>query len=88
MSNSQTTVVVTGVGATTPLGGDWPSTWSALLAGTSGVRKLDWDGIKELPVRFAATLAVDPSEIIPKQQLRRLDRNQAIALIAAREAWA
>jgi 3-oxoacyl-[acyl-carrier-protein] synthase II len=88
MSTSQTTIVVTGVGATTPLGGDWPSTWSALLAGRSGVRRLEWDGIEELPVRFAATLAVDPSEIMPKQRLRRLDRHQAIALIAAREAWA
>ncbi|MFF5261063.1 beta-ketoacyl-ACP synthase II [Actinomadura viridis] len=87
MSTSQTNVVVTGLGATTPLGGDWPSTWSALLAGKSGVRKLDWEDIENLPVRFAATLAVDPSEVIPKQQLRRLDRSQAIALISAREAW-
>jgi 3-oxoacyl-[acyl-carrier-protein] synthase II len=88
MSTSQTTVVVTGLGATTPLGGDWPSTWSALLAGKSGVRKLDWEGIEDLPARFAATLAVEPSEVMARQQLRRLDRNQAIALIAAREAWA
>ncbi|MFI0350576.1 beta-ketoacyl-[acyl-carrier-protein] synthase family protein [Actinomadura sp. 9N407] len=87
MSTSQTTVVVTGLGATTPLGGDWPSTWSALLAGKSGVRTLDWEGIEDLPARFAATLAVEPSEVMPKQQLRRLDRNQAVALIAAREAW-
>ncbi|MDL4775078.1 MULTISPECIES: beta-ketoacyl-ACP synthase II [Thermomonosporaceae] len=87
MSKSQTTVVVTGIGATTPLGGDLPSTWSALLAGKSGVRNLEWEGVEELPVRFAAQLAVDPSEVMPKQHLRRLDRNQAIALIAAREAW-
>ncbi|RFU40956.1 beta-ketoacyl-[acyl-carrier-protein] synthase II [Actinomadura logoneensis] len=86
MSN-KTTVVVTGLGATTPLGGDVPSTWSALLAGRSGVRKLDWEGVEELPVRFAAQLAVDPSEVMPKQALRRLDRCQAIALIAAKEAW-
>ncbi|MFI0448640.1 beta-ketoacyl-[acyl-carrier-protein] synthase family protein [Actinomadura sp. 6N118] len=88
MSTSQTTVVVTGMGATTPLGGDLPSTWSALLAGKSGVRKLDWENVDQLPVRFAATLAVDPSEVMPKQALRRLDRCQAIALIAAKEAWA
>ncbi|GAA2584768.1 beta-ketoacyl-[acyl-carrier-protein] synthase family protein [Actinomadura fulvescens] len=88
MSTSQTTVVVTGMGATTPLGGDLPSTWSALLAGKSGVRKLDWENVEELPVRFAAQLAVDPSEVMPKQALRRLDRCQAIALIAAKEAWA
>ncbi|TDC64700.1 beta-ketoacyl-[acyl-carrier-protein] synthase family protein [Actinomadura sp. GC306] len=87
MSQSQTRVVVTGLGATTPLGGDLPSTWSALLAGESGVRKLDWEGVDDLPVRFAGTLKVDPSEVMPKQTLRRLDRNQAIALIAAREAW-
>ncbi|MEV3925692.1 beta-ketoacyl-[acyl-carrier-protein] synthase family protein [Actinomadura coerulea] len=88
MSKSQTRVVVTGLGATTPLGGDMPSTWSALLAGESGIRKLDWEGVEDLPVQFAATLKVDPSEVMPKQNLRRLDRNQAIALIAAREAWA
>ncbi|MQY08271.1 beta-ketoacyl-[acyl-carrier-protein] synthase family protein [Actinomadura macrotermitis] len=88
MSKSQTTVVVTGLGATTPLGGDVASTWSALLAGESGVRALEWEGVEELPVRFAAQLAVDPSEVMPRQQLRRLDRNQAIALIAAHEAWA
>ncbi|MES9607459.1 beta-ketoacyl-ACP synthase II [Actinomadura sp. NPDC000929] len=87
MSKSQTRVVVTGLGATTPLGGDMPSTWSALLAGESGIRKLDWEGVEDLPVQFAATLKVDPSEVMPKQNLRRLDRNQAIALIAAREAW-
>ena len=87
MSQSQTRVVVTGLGATTPLGGDVPSTWSALLAGESGVRTLPWEGIEDLPVRFAGTLKVDPSTVMPKQSLRRLDRNQSIALIAAREAW-
>ncbi|MFC6930082.1 beta-ketoacyl synthase N-terminal-like domain-containing protein [Actinomadura yumaensis] len=87
MGKSQTKVVVTGLGATTPLGGDLPSTWSALLAGKSGVRNLEWEGVEELPVRFAAQLAVEPSEVMTKQQLRRLDRNQAIALISAREAW-
>ncbi|WP_026400746.1 beta-ketoacyl-[acyl-carrier-protein] synthase family protein [Actinomadura rifamycini] len=87
MSKSQTRVAVTGLGATTPLGGDLPSTWSALLAGESGVRKLDWDNIDDVPVKFAATLKVDPSEVVPRQTLRRLDRSQAIALIAAREAW-
>ncbi|WP_433335790.1 beta-ketoacyl-[acyl-carrier-protein] synthase family protein [Spirillospora sp. CA-294931] len=87
MSNSQTKVVVTGMGATTPLGGDLPSTWSALLDGKSGVRRLEWEGVDELPVQFAAQLAVDPSEVMTKQQLRRLDRCQALALIAAHEAW-
>jgi 3-oxoacyl-[acyl-carrier-protein] synthase II len=81
------TVVVTGLGATTPLGGDVASTWSALLAGKSGVRMLDWEGIDELPTRFAATVAVEPDQVLPKHRLRRLDRCQAFALIAAHEAW-
>jgi 3-oxoacyl-[acyl-carrier-protein] synthase II len=80
-------VVVTGLGATTPLGGDVASTWSAMLAGKSGVRMLDWEGIEELPTRFAATVAVEPDQVLPKHRLRRLDRCQAFALIAAHEAW-
>jgi 3-oxoacyl-[acyl-carrier-protein] synthase II len=80
-------VVITGLGATTPLGGDVASTWSALLAGASGVRPLVWEGVEELPVRFAAQLAVEPDAVLPKHRLRRMDRNEAIALIAAHEAW-
>jgi 3-oxoacyl-[acyl-carrier-protein] synthase II len=82
------TVVVTGIGATTPLGGDSASTWEALLAGQSGVSSLDQDWAAELPVRIAAQAAVDPGEIIPRPQARKLDRSAQFALIAAREAWA
>jgi 3-oxoacyl-[acyl-carrier-protein] synthase II len=87
MSTNQVKVVVTGLGATTPLGGDVASTWSALLAGASGVRPLVWEGVENLPVRFAAQLAVEPEEKLPKHRLRRMDRNESIALIAAHEAW-
>ncbi|MCW2888477.1 MAG: 3-oxoacyl-[acyl-carrier-protein] synthase [Streptosporangiaceae bacterium] len=87
MSTNQVKVVITGLGATTPLGGDVASTWSALLAGASGVRPLVWEGVEELPVRFAAQLAVEPDAVLPKHRLRRMDRNEAIALIAAHEAW-
>jgi 3-oxoacyl-[acyl-carrier-protein] synthase II len=78
---------VTGLGATTPLGGDVASTWSALLAGRSGVRSIDADWAKELPARIAAQIAVEPSEILPRHRLRRLDRCEQFALIAAHEAW-
>jgi 3-oxoacyl-[acyl-carrier-protein] synthase II len=81
-------VVVTGLGATTPLGGDVASTWDAMLAGRSGVRPLTQEWAQQLPVRIAAQLAVDPSEVIDRVKLRRLDRSQATALIAAQEAWA
>ncbi|GAA4920187.1 3-oxoacyl-[acyl-carrier-protein] synthase II [Stackebrandtia albiflava] len=83
-----TDVVVTGLGATTPLGGDVPSTWRALLDGVSGVGALTQEWAAELPVRIAAQLAVDPGEKIPRVRQRRLDRSEQIALIAATEAFA
>jgi 3-oxoacyl-[acyl-carrier-protein] synthase II len=81
-------VVVTGVGAITPLGATAPSTWEAMLAGRSGVTALTDDWAAELPVRIAAWAAADPATIIDRVQARRLDRCEQFALIAAREAWA
>ena len=81
-------VVVTGLGATTPLGGDVASTWDAMLAGRSGVSALTQDWAAELPVRIAAQLVVEPTEVIDRVKLRRLDRSEAVALIAAQQAWA
>ncbi|WP_405099426.1 beta-ketoacyl-ACP synthase II [Micromonospora sp. NBC_01412] len=85
---SRSDVVVTGIGATTPLGGDVASTWDAMLAGRSGVGPLTQEWAAQLPVRIAAQLAVDPSEVLDRVKLRRLDRSEAIAIIAARQAWA
>jgi 3-oxoacyl-[acyl-carrier-protein] synthase II len=83
-------VVITGLGATTPLGGDVASTWEALLAGRSGVSTLDADWVEkyELPTRIAAQLAVEPTDVLPRVEARRLDRCQQVAMVAAREAWA
>ncbi|MFC4061150.1 beta-ketoacyl-ACP synthase II [Planomonospora corallina] len=88
MSTDQVRVVVTGLGATTPLGGDVASTWSALLAGRSGVRPITEDWAESVPVRFAASAAVDPAEVLPRPEARRLDRTEQFALVAARQAWA
>ncbi|WP_431873466.1 beta-ketoacyl-ACP synthase II [Micromonospora marina] len=85
---SRPDVVVTGLGATTPLGGDVASTWDAMLAGRSGVGALTQEWAAQLPVRIAAELAVDPSEVLDRVKLRRLDRSEAIAIIAAKQAWA
>ena len=85
---SKPRVVVTGLGATTPLGGDVASTWDGLLTGRSGVRSLTQDWAADLPVHFAASAAVDPSEVMDRVEARKLDRTQQFALIAAREAWA
>jgi 3-oxoacyl-[acyl-carrier-protein] synthase II len=79
--------VVTGLGATTPLGGDVDSTWSALVAGKSGARNLTEGWAADLPVRFAARVAVEPLEVMDRVEARKLDRSAQFALIAAREAW-
>lgn len=85
-----TTVVVTGIGATTPLGGDVSSTWKALLAGESGVSSLPYEWVKELdlPVTFAAQAKVRPEDVLERQEVKRLDPSAQFALISAREAWA
>jgi len=84
---SRRRVVVTGLGATTPIGGDVTTSWSALLAGTSGVRNLTEEWAQTLPVHFAARVAVEPSEQMERVELRRLDRSEQFAMIASREAW-
>ena len=85
-----TTVVVTGIGATTPLGGDISSTWKALLAGESGVSTLqqDWVAQYELPVTFAAQAKVKAEDVLERQEFKRLDPSAQFALISALEAWA
>lgn len=88
MSADDNRVVVTGLGATTPLGGDVASTWSAMLAGRSGVKALTDDWAKDLPSRIAGVAAADPVEIVGRVQARRMDRCEQFALVAAREAWA
>src|SRR4051794_31196164 len=80
-------VVVTGIGATTPLGGDMPSTWNGLLAGRSGIGRLDDEWAADLPVHIAGKAAVDPLEQLDRVEARTLDRSQQFALVAAREAW-
>jgi 3-oxoacyl-[acyl-carrier-protein] synthase II len=80
-------VVVTGLGATTPLGGDVDSTWKALLAGQSGVRLLTEEWRETIPVHFAARVATEPADQMERVEMRRLDRSEQFALVASREAW-
>jgi 3-oxoacyl-[acyl-carrier-protein] synthase II len=81
-------VVVTGLGATTPLGGDVSTTWANAVAGKSGARTLKHQWASTLPVHFAAEVTTEPSEVMKPVELRRLDRSEQFALIAAREAFA
>jgi 3-oxoacyl-[acyl-carrier-protein] synthase II len=90
MSASESRIVVTGLGATTPLGGSITDTWEGILAGRSGARPLeqDWVTKYELPVTFAAQIAVPPSEVLARHEIKRLDPSSQYALIASRAAWA
>ncbi|BAL89651.1 putative 3-oxoacyl-ACP synthase [Actinoplanes missouriensis 431] len=86
-------VVITGLGATSPLGGDVETLWQGLLDGRSGVRRVDeqlrgyahWE---QLSPRMAAPMAVSPDTVLPRVQARRLDRCEQAALVAAQQAWA
>lgn len=82
-------VVITGLGATTPLGGDVPSTWAAALAGESGVHTLDNDWAERygISVGFAGQLKVHPSEVLTRPEIKRMDPSGQYAVIAARQAW-
>lgn len=82
-------VVITGLGATTPLGGDVASSWSNLNLGQSGISTLeqDWVAQYELPVTFAGQAKVGAEEILTPQERKRLDPSSQFALISARQAW-
>ncbi|MDQ4054895.1 MAG: beta-ketoacyl-[acyl-carrier-protein] synthase II [Actinomycetota bacterium] len=84
---SRTRVVVTGMGVTSPLGGDVASTWDGLVNGRSGVRFLTQDWVEELPVKIAGSAAVEPTEVLERVKARRLDRSSQFAMVAAMEAW-
>jgi 3-oxoacyl-[acyl-carrier-protein] synthase II len=83
-------IVVTGIGATSPLAGTAPESWAALLAGESGARTLEheWVAQYDLPVTFAAEAKVRPEEVLERVESKRLDPSSQFALISAREAWA
>lgn len=83
-------IVVTGIGATSPIGGTAPDSWNALLDGASGARTLEHDWVEEysLPVTFAAEALVRPDTILERPIAKRLDPSSQLALVAATEAWA
>jgi 3-oxoacyl-[acyl-carrier-protein] synthase II len=83
-------IVVTGIGATSPIGGTAPESWDALLAGKSGARHLEHEWVEKygLPVTFAAEALVRPDQVLERHEIKRLDPSSQFALIAGREAWA
>ena len=82
-------VAVTGLGAMTPLGNDWRSTWDAAVAGRSGIDFISAFDASEYPVRIAAEVKdFDPAAVVGPKEARRLDRYVLLSLSAAVEAWA
>ncbi|MEW1961839.1 beta-ketoacyl-[acyl-carrier-protein] synthase family protein [Microbacterium sp. NPDC077644] len=82
-------IVVTGIGATSAIGGTAPENWTNLLAGVSGGRSLEHDWVAEydLPVTFAAEAIVRPETVLARPQAKRLDPSSQFAMVAAMEAW-
>ncbi|BCY09688.1 beta-ketoacyl synthase [Actinoplanes sp. L3-i22] len=81
-------VVVTGLGAVTPLGATAPETWAKLLAGAHGIRLLDDPAFTGLPVRIGAPVTADLTTRLDRKRARILNRASRFAVVAAREAWA
>src|SRR5690625_7972103 len=81
--------VITGLGATSPIGGDVDTMWANARAGTSGARPIekDWVAKHELPVTFAAQLTNEPTEVLSRVEARRMDPTTQMGRVAAREAW-
>ena len=80
-------VVVTGLGATTPLGGDVETFWAGLLAGRSGITPLTQSWAPDIAVRIAGQMTVDPADVLARKLARRLDRSEQAALVAGAQAW-
>ncbi len=83
-------VVITGLGATTPIGGDVPTMWKNALKGVSGAHTLedDWVAKYELPVHFAARASNPATEVLSRVEAKRMDPSTQFAVVASREAWA
>ncbi|MFA4841969.1 MAG: beta-ketoacyl synthase N-terminal-like domain-containing protein, partial [Agrococcus sp.] len=82
-------IVITGIGASSPLGGTARDSWEALLAGESGASTLEHDWVEkyDLPVTFAAQAKVRPDTVLERPVAKRLDPSSQFALVAAKEAF-
>ncbi|MFD1212796.1 beta-ketoacyl-ACP synthase II [Arthrobacter sp. GCM10027362] len=82
-------VVITGLGATTPIGGDVPTMWRNALKGVSGAHTLedDWVADFNLPVTFACRASNQADEVLTRVEAKRMDPSTQFAVVAAREAW-
>jgi 3-oxoacyl-[acyl-carrier-protein] synthase II len=87
--NGRRRVVITGLGAVSPLGNDVQTTWQRLLAGESGAGAITQFDHSEYKVHFACEVKdFDPTEYIDRKDARRMDRFAHLVLAAARQAEA
>jgi 3-oxoacyl-[acyl-carrier-protein] synthase II len=87
--NGRRRVVITGLGALTPLGNDVESTWANLVAGRSGAAEITQFDSSDYAVHFACEVKdFDPAEFIDRKQARRMDRFAHLIVAAARQAEA
>jgi 3-oxoacyl-[acyl-carrier-protein] synthase II len=87
--NGRRRVVITGLGAVTPLGNDVESTWDALVAGRSGAADITQFDSSDYAVHFACEVkGFDPTDYIDRKQARRMDRFAHLIVAAARQAEA
>jgi 3-oxoacyl-[acyl-carrier-protein] synthase II len=89
MQNGRARVVITGIGAVTPLGPDAESSWQSLIAGKSGAGPITHFDASRYPVHFACELKeFDPTEWMDRKKARRMDRFAQMIIAAARQAEA
>jgi 3-oxoacyl-[acyl-carrier-protein] synthase II len=81
-------VVVTGLGALTPIGKNVSETWANALAGKSGIVKINQPWADGLAAQIAGLVTVDPFEVLDRVSARRMDRSTQLGVIAVKEAWA
>lgn len=90
-------IVVTGMGAVTPLAADVETSWSRLLAGRSGIRRLADEVVEDLPAKIGGVVpsleedpeaGLDPNAFLTPKDQRKVDRFILFALAAAEEALA
>lgn len=81
-------VVITGLGAVTPLGSGIPTFWRRLVAGESGIGPTTLFDASGMTCRIAGEVdAFDPTDVLDRKEVRRTDRTTQMALVATREAF-
>lgn len=81
-------VVVTGLGAITPIGKNVSETWANALVGKSGVVKINQPWSNDLAAQIAGLITIDPYDVLDRVSARRMDRSTQLGVIAVKEAWA